>query len=401
MPSGWSPPVPKMPPRAVDEILTGTSPPLWIERVVFATVRSMDKRLIIGTRVGAAEPAELLPAKFNRHTFWCGQSGSGKTYALGVVLEQLINTTRLPVVILDPNSDFTRFHEVRPGTDADEASTWSSRSVRVLGPTGHEPLSVRFVDLPTRSRTAIMQLDPIADPESFNAALRAGEQLQKDAPLREQFDEWIHRGTDPDQRRFAMRLENLGIADWDVWAWGGRDACDVIDEGHDATVLDLGAFREPGEIKAAALAVLDHLWEMRDQRLPRLIVIDEAHNLCTPDPVTPVDRLLTERIVQIAAEGRKYGLWLVLSTQRPSKVHPNALSQCDNVAIMRMNAPNDIAALGDAFGFIPSDLLAQATVFRQGQAIFAGGFSPEPQRVQMGARITVEGGSDVPVPLRD
>jgi hypothetical protein len=33
-------------------------------------------------------PARLLPHRFNRHTFWCGQSGSGKTYALGVVLSR-------------------------------------------------------------------------------------------------------------------------------------------------------------------------------------------------------------------------------------------------------------------------------------------------------------------------
>ena len=86
--------------------------------------------------------------------------------------------------------------------------------------------------------------------------------------------------------------------------------------------------------------------------------------------------------------------------QRPSKVHPNALSQCDNVALMRMNAPNDLTALADAFGFIPSELLNRSPVFGQGQAIFAGGFSPSPQLVQMGARITAEGGSDVAVPLR-
>jgi DNA helicase HerA-like ATPase len=369
--------------------------------VSFASVRSVNSRLVIGAQVNAREPAELLPAKFNRHTFWCGQSGSGKTYALGVVLEQLIAATRLPVVILDPNSDFVRFHEARADTATEVANLWAQRSVRVLGPTGHEPLTVRFIDLPMRSRAAIMQLDPVSEPESFNAALRVSKQLQEYAPVREQFDEWLRRDDDPDRRRFAMRLENLGTAEWDLWAWGDRDACDVIDEEHDATVLDLGAFREPGELKAAALAVLDHLWEQRDKRRPRLIVIDEAHNLCSPEPSTPVDRLLTERIVQIAAEGRKFGLWLVLSTQRPSKIHPNALSQCDNVAIMRMNAPNDLAALAEAFGFIPSELLAQATDFGQGQAIFAGGFSPQPQRVQMGARITVEGGSDVDVPMRD
>lgn len=360
----------------------------------------MDPRLIIGTQVDSGDPAELLPTKFNRHTFWCGQSGSGKTYALGVVLEQLIGATRLPVVILDPNSDFVRLGETRTDADPAAASAWASRSIRVLGPGGDEPLKIRFVDLPTRSRAAIMRLDPVMDPEFFNMALRVSERFQGHTPTPEQFARWLHRDDDPDRRRFAMRLENLGILDWDIWAWGGRDASDVIDEEQDATVLDLGAFREPGEFKAAALSVLDHLWQNREQRRPRLIVIDEAHNLCSPDPQTPADRLLTERIVQIAAEGRKFGLWLVLSTQRPSKVHPNALSQCDNVALMRMNAPNDLAALAESFGFVPQDLLMRSPVFGQGQAIFAGGFTAAPQLVQMGARLTVEGGSDVPVPLR-
>lgn len=360
----------------------------------------MDTQLIIGTQVDSGAVAGLAPGKFNRHTFWCGQSGSGKTYALGVILEQVMLATRLPVLIFDPNSDFVRLAETRPETSATHAARWAERRIRVLGPGGDEPLQVRFVDLPTRSRAAIMQLDPVAEPESFNASLRVGEQMRSDPPQRGELIDWLRRDGDPDQRRFAMRLENLGITEWDVWAWGGRDACDVVDENHDATVLDLGSLREPGELKAAALAVLDHLWENREARQPRLIVIDEAHNLCTPDPTTPVERLLTERIVQIAAEGRKYGLWLVLSTQRPSKVHPNALSQCDNVALMRMNAPTDLAALADAFGFIPTELLNRAPRFTQGQAIFAGGFSPEPQLVQMGARITAEGGSDVSVPMR-
>jgi DNA helicase HerA-like ATPase len=354
----------------------------------------------IGTHVDTAASAELTATKFNRHTFWCGQSGSGKTYALGVVLERLIESTRLPVVIFDPNSDFARLSEVRPGADPARADAWGKRSIRVLGRGRPEPLKVRFMDLPMRSRAGIMRLDPVVDTEAFNAALSFGNAMRERAVSREELLEWLRSGGDAHRRAFAMRMENLGIAEWDLWAWGGPDACDVIDEEADATVLDLGSFTEPGESQAAALAVLDHLWEQRERRQPRLLVIDEAHNLCSPAPETPVERLLTERIVQIAAEGRKFGLWLVLSTQRPSKVHPNALSQCDNVALMRINAPNDLAALRDAFGFIPEEMLRRAPAFSQGQAIFAGGFAAEPQIVQMGDRLTAEGGSDVPVPLR-
>ena len=52
----------------------------------------------------------------------CGQSGSGKTYSLGLVLERLLVGTSLRMVILDPNSDYVRLSEVR-----DMASTRASR----------------------------------------------------------------------------------------------------------------------------------------------------------------------------------------------------------------------------------------------------------------------------------
>ena len=75
------------------------------------------------------------------------------------------------------------------------------------------------------------------------------------------------------------------------------------------------------------------------------VVIDEAHNFCPPSPHSSIEAQLTEQLIQIAAEGRKFGLWLFLSSQRPTKIHPNVLSQCDNLGLMRMNAPRDLAEL--------------------------------------------------------
>jgi DNA helicase HerA-like ATPase len=129
-----------------------------------------------------------------------------------------------------------------------------------------------------------------------------------------------------------------------------------------------------------------------------LLVLDEAHNLCPAEPRGTVQTALVDRLVDIAAEGRKYGLWLLLSTQRPSKIHPQVLSQCDNLALMRMNSPADVAALASVFGFAPPDMLARAPSFVQGEALFAGVFAPVPSFVRMGERLTPEGGSDVRVP---
>lgn len=357
--------------------------------------------LTIGTTIGdSAIPAELEARRFNRHTFWVGQSGSGKTYALGVVLEQLLLNTELPMLILDPNGDFTRIRETRPTADRADAERVAAADIRVFrsGTAEGERLHVRYSDLAAASKAAVLQMDPIADGEEYNVLLHSeadARTFDADAALIQ-----LRGSGDPSQIRLANRMENLQVLEWDLWSRGAASVVDTIDERPRATVLDLGGFAHPVEPKVAALAVLEHLWSHREERRPILIVIDEAHNLCPPQPQTAVERALVEQLVQIAAEGRKFGLWLLVSTQRPTKIHPNVLSQCDNLALMRVNAPRDLAELADVFGFASEAAIRRSAGFAQGQALFAGGFIAAPTFVQMGERITEEAGGDVTVPMR-
>lgn len=357
--------------------------------------------LTIGAMTDDADASVHLDARrFNRHTFWCGQSGSSKTYALGVVLEQLLLHTELPMLIFDPNADFVRLAETRPGARADYAEQISQSDIRVFR-SGHdigERLHTRYLDLSPAAKAAVLQIDPIADAEEYNVLLHwsvSATEFDTERMLQQFRD-----SGDPARVRLANRMENLQVLEWDLWSRGAASVVDVIEERPRATVLDLGGFDHPAEPKVAALAVLEQLWARRESRRPILIVIDEAHNLCSPEPRTAVERALTEQLVQIAAEGRKFGLWLFLSTQRPTKIHPNVLSQCDNLGLMRVNAPRDIAELAEVFGFVGEDDIRRAQGFAQGQALFAGGFIAQPTFVQMGARLTEEAGGDVVVPLR-
>ena len=370
-------------------------------------------QLKVGSQRDDATTDVLLAAeKFNRHTFWCGQSGSGKTYALGVVLEQLLLNTRLPLLILDPNADFTRLPEARDTADAETTEAIRSADIRVLHSTRPEQpqLRTRFIDLPLTAKAAVLQLDPIRDAEEYNVLLHAsaaqdlaarGDTAQDDVMDESNFVALLRASGDPGRRQLATRVENLQVLEWDLWARGDVAATDVVDERPAATVMDLGGFAHPDEPKVAALSILEHLWARRDERRPILIVIDEAHNICPPVAANAVEQALIDRVIQIAAEGRKFGLWLLLSTQRPTKIHPNVLSQCDNLCLMRMNAPRDLAELADTFGFVNEHMLAKSPESRQGEALLAGGFIPTPTFTRMGARLTEEGGADVPVPLVD
>jgi DNA helicase HerA-like ATPase len=245
----------------------------------------------------------------------------------------------------------------------------------------------------------VLRLDPVLDRAEYNAFVRAMSRLHVDATT---VPDQLRALSGADGEALAQRIENLGVLEWTrTWALSDYCATQVIARRPAATVLDLGSYDRHEEQLAVALAVLEDLWERRAERRPVLLVLDEAHNFCPPSPETPLGVAVRDRLVQIAAEGRKYGLWLLLSTQRPSKIHPGVLSQCDNLTLMRMNSPGDLEELGRAFGFVPPQLLERASRFVQGEALVAGGFVSLPVVVQMRDRVTPEGGVDVKVPMAD
>jgi DNA helicase HerA-like ATPase len=352
---------------------------------------------------GHTGPARVRAGGFNRHTFLCGQSGSGKTYALGVLLERLLIDTDLRVVVLDPNADFVKLGETLPDVDPDDATRVTRRPVRVLrsersraGDVG-EPLLMRFRTMPRAAQAAVLQLDPIRDQGEYNAFVRFIARIGSAGDLDALF-EGLSDGT-PEEQQLSRRIENLGLDRWEVFARHEASAADAVTGANGVTVMDLGGFGSPAEPVAVALDLVEELWSRRDERVPTLLVIDEAHNLAGVDPESPAARRLLDRLIQIAAEGRKYGLWLLLSSQRPSKIHPQVLSQCDNLVLMRMNSPGDIADLSRLFGFVPEGMLRTSTSFLQGEMLLAGPVAPVPMLARVRERLTVEGGSDVAVPL--
>lgn len=349
-------------------------------------------------------PGTIDPTGFNRHTFLCGQSGSGKTYSLGVVLEQLLLHTDLRLVILDPNADFVHLNALRDPDKAGEAGARYRERTRDLAiyragsVAGDErPLRIRFSDLPPADQARTLQLDPLACREEFHA-FRQTVQAFGDAPfdladLRRATSESLSTAA----RDVTLRIANLGVGEWGVWARTGESSlADLLDVSWRGAVLDVSRFAHSIERSVVALATLRHFWSQRERRHPVLLVIDEAHNICPAEPEDAIQKAATDQLVTIAAEGRKYGIYLLVSTQRPDKIHPNVLSQCDNLMLMRMNSQADLDDLATVFSFVPKGMLAKAAAFRQGEALFAGKIVPAPRLLQVGGRLSAEGGADVP-----
>jgi hypothetical protein len=133
-----------------------------------ATIQPARATLAIGELLlEPGVPATLDAGGFDRHTFLCGQSGSGKTYSLGLVLERVLVETDLRLIILDPNSDYVRLGEQRPEADAELAAGYAEAAKGVVVRRAGDGLQLRLDQLDPNARAAALALDPVADREEF------------------------------------------------------------------------------------------------------------------------------------------------------------------------------------------------------------------------------------------
>ena len=115
------------------------------------------------------------------------------------------------------------------------------------------------------------------------------------------------------------------------------------------------------------------------RRQPLLVVIDEAHLFVPDGGNTPAHRTLAT----LAKEGRKYGVGLVLVSQRPSELDNTVLSQCGSLVAMRLTNASDRARVGAT---VPDDLGGLVDLLpslRTGEGIFLGEIMPIPTRVRI------------------
>lgn len=135
-----------------------------------------------------------------------------------------------------------------------------------------------------------------------------------------------------------------------------------------------------------------------DQRVPTFVVIDEAHNLAMSEPRDPLEKAVLEQLRTIAAEGRKYGLFLILVSQRPDKLDSFILSECDNRALMRVGSQSVLNSCQQLLGLddVPRRLLERCLEFYKGRVLIIGQWAGnEPRILYSAARRTVEGGRSI------
>jgi DNA helicase HerA-like ATPase len=177
--------------------------------------------------------------------------------------------------------------------------------------------------------------------------------------------------------RYTFMFENANV--------GGDTMADVLRQlfripanGKPMTVMQLAGF--PAEVVDSVVSVLCRmafdfgLWS--DGAVPLLFVCEEAHRYASADRSLgfgPTRKALS----RIAKEGRKYGVFLGLVTQRPAELDATIISQCSTLFAMRMANDRDQAlvrsAVSDAganlLSFVPSLGTREVLAFGEGVAL--------------------------------
>ena len=177
--------------------------------------------------------------------------------------------------------------------------------------------------------------------------------------------------------RYSFMFDNANL--------GGDTMADVIAQlfrlpanGKPMTIMQMAGF--PAEVVDSVVSVLCRmafdfgLWS--DGVAPLLFVCEEAHRYAPADSsigFAPSRRALS----RIAKEGRKYGVFLGLITQRPAEIDPTIISQCSTLFVMRLSNDRDQnlirSAVSDAAGnlltFIPTLGIREVFAFGAGVAV--------------------------------
>jgi DNA helicase HerA-like ATPase len=365
----------------------------------------------VGSLITRAEvPVSLSIKGFRRHLAIIAQTGSGKTYLAGIIVEELLRKGGT-TIMLDPHADYVflsrkidgKRHELsdRMTVFRSPASTgrYTEAEVGKI-----EPYEICFSDLDvdeirllsgiSRHYTNIVSgLQKALDQLKTRKEVFQVEDLLEEL---ENANKWKDQSVDPkviDGARSAVKYL-ARLVKMRVFTDASTGIGQMLRPMH-LSVVDLSGLDDEVSDYIAYRILSDAYEKVSSGEFdyPVFVFVEEAHRFIPATGSTHSSRM----IKKIAAEGRKFGVFLVLITQRPSKVHSDALSQCNSQIIMRITNPKDQEAVAASSERLGETLLDDLPGLNTGEAVIVGEMTRAPIMARIKKRVTREGGSDVDI----
>lgn len=364
---------------------------------------------------------------FQRHAVIVGGTGSGKSWTVANIMEKAAVLKSVNVVIFDIHGEYTPLEGLA-----------NAKLLKIAGP-GEKPNNEQAVFLPywllSYEEMAAMLLDrsdtnaPNQSRALFDLILKekqgtvhgvgdtateANMTVESPVPYKIQavldelkrLDVEMVQGARSEKQgplngkltRFVQRLESK-ITDKRLnFLFNGDDALldygwlpQLIEKllgfgnGNGVKIIDFSEV--PSDILPLITGLLGRIiftvqqWTEAAERHPIAIFCDEAHLYLPVMAADNMDERGLKNFERIAKEGRKYGVSLVVISQRPADVSKTILSQCGNFIAMRLTNPEDQNVIRRLFPDNLGDFAEMLPILDVGEGLVVGDASLLPSRV--------------------
>lgn len=213
-----------------------------------------------------------------------------------------------------------------------------------------------------------------------------GARSEKQGPLNGKLTRFVQR---LESKLMDKRLNFIFNSDDKLqkYEWFESLAEKLLDFGNEKGLKIIDFSEVPADILPLITGLIGRLifsiqqWMSDDKRQPIALFCDEAH-LYLPNKISEgIEERGLKSFERIAKEGRKYGVSLVVISQRPSDVNKTILSQCGNFIAMRLTNPEDQNVIQHLLPDNLGDFTNVLPILDVGEALIVGDSSLLPSRV--------------------
>ena len=328
--------------------------------------------------------------KIQRHLAILAVTGGGKSNTVCVLAKKIVNDLGGTVVLFDMHGEYGNLNLGNKG--------------KVIKPTIN-PAVMEFSELKDLARFPVNAINQ--ERVLRKAWNETKEELKQNKISVAEFMEKLREKLDDKKADSQTKKDVYGVLNKldDIEDYYGE----VLDSN---TPLNLQQIIEPGKLTVFDLSELDeigadavvshYLRRILQQRklskrgkngypVPLFVVIEEAHVLIPNNDNT----LSLYWASRVAREGRKFGVGLILVSQRPKNVNSDVLSQTNNKIILKMVEPQDIKYVQEASEELSDDLAGLLPSLNPGEAIIIGSMAKLPALVKIELCDSKKLGSDL------
>ncbi len=365
---------------------------------------------------------------FQRHAVIVGGTGSGKSWTVANIIEKSTKLNSVNSLVFDLHGEYKPLQELE-----------NTVLLKIAGPSdkpdddnviflpywllSYEEIESLLLDrsdsnAPNQSRTLFDLIienkkevltsegkDEILNnftvespiPYNINNVLASIEELdnqmvtgssgrEKQGPLYGRLTRFIQRlkSKQSDKRLNFLFNSEPSLLHYD---WLSSLATTLLGFGNEKGVKIIDFSEVPSDILPLITGLISRLifsiqqWMDKELRHPIALYCDEAHLYIPSNIRGSIEENGLKNFERIAKEGRKYGVSLVVISQRPSDVNKTVLSQCGNFVAMRLTNPDDQNVIKRLFPDNLGDFSEMLPILDIGEALVVGDASLLPTRV--------------------